>query len=215
MSNKIRVMIVEDQAMPRQLFEAFIKQSEKYELAVSVDNAAVADIYCLRYSVSLILMDVVTKNSASGLDAAENIKRLHPNIKIIIVTSMPECSYIDRAKAIGVEGFWYKEISAEPILTLMDRVSNGEIVYPDSSPQITIGLAKSSEFTDRELEVLREMTGGYNNNEIAERLYMSVSAVKRHIESMLSKTRLKNRIELAVRARESGLVILDRKDDDN
>ena len=88
MSNKIRVMIVEDQAMPRQLFEAFIKQSEKYELAVSVDNAAVADIYCLRYSVSLILMDVVTKNSASGLDAAENIKRLHPNIKIIIVTSM-------------------------------------------------------------------------------------------------------------------------------
>ena len=114
-----------------------------------------------------------------------------------------------------MEGFWYKEISAEPILTLMDRVSNGEIVYPDSSPQITIGLAKSSEFTDRELEVLREMTGGYNNNEIAERLYMSVSAVKRHIESMLSKTRLKNRIELAVRARESGLVILDRKDDDN
>lgn len=61
------------------------------------------------------------------------------------------------------------------------------------------------------LEVLREMTGGDTNHEIAERLHMSVATVKTHILNMLEKTGFKNRTELAVRARESGLVILNRK----
>ena len=60
-----------------------------------------------------------------------------------------------------------------------------------------------------ELMVLREMTGGYTNTEIGEHLHMSVSSVKTHILNMLNKTGFRNRTELAVRARESGLVILE------
>lgn len=214
MEKKYSVMVVEDQAMPRQLFETFIKSSNRYELAISIENASVADIYCMNYNIDLILMDVVTKNGASGLEAARKIKRINPNIKIIIVTSMPECSYIDRAKEIGIEGFWYKEVNKEPIITIMDEVMSGKIVYPSSSLNVEMGLASSSEFTPRELEVLREMTGGYTNIEIAHKLHMSSSTVKHHIISMLSKTGFRNRTELAVRARESGIVILDRKEDE-
>ncbi len=76
-----------------------------------------------------------------------------------------------------------------------------------------LGLAKSAELTTRELEVLREMTGGYTNEEIAERLFMSVNTVKKHIMSMIEKTGFRNRTELAVRARESGIVILERADE--
>ena len=54
---------------------------------------------------------------------------------------MPECSYIKRAKQIGVEGFWYKEVNEQPILSLMERVMNGEIVYPDSPQPVRMGLA--------------------------------------------------------------------------
>ena len=57
--------------------------------------------------------------------------------------------------------------------------------------------------------MLREVTGGYTNAEISDRLHMSVSTVKAHILSMLEKTGFRNRTELAVRARESGLVILE------
>ena len=151
---KYKVMIVEDQTMPRELFELRIQASEHFETALSIDNAALADVYCLRLPVDLILMDVITRGGESGLDAAARIKRAFPQINIIIVTSMPECSY---------------------------------------------------------LEVLREMTGGDTNQEIAERLHMSVATVKSHILNMLEKTGFKNRTELAVRARESGLVILNRK----
>ena len=122
MSDKINVMIVEDQAMPRQLFEAIIKTQPKFNLSVSIDNAAIADICCARHAIDLVLMDVVTKNGASGLVAAEKIKAQNKKVKIIIVTSMPECSYVERAKKIGVEGFWYKDFSPEPILSLIGRV---------------------------------------------------------------------------------------------
>ncbi|MCI7814728.1 MAG: response regulator transcription factor, partial [Robinsoniella sp.] len=196
----------------RQLFEWLINSSENYELAVSIDNAATADIYCLNQHIDLILMDVITKKGASGLEAAERIKQKYPHIKIIIVTSMPECSWMDRAKRIGVESFWYKEMNEASIITLMDRTMAGESVYPETIPQVELGLASGMDFSKRELEVLREMTGGYTNSEIADHLFMSLSSVKTHIQSMLDKTGFHNRTELAVKARESGLVILDRKE---
>lgn len=212
MGKKYKVMVVEDQIMPRQLFEWLINSSENYELAVSIDNAATADIYCLNQHIDLILMDVITKKGASGLEAAERIKQKYPHIKIIIVTSMPECSWMDRAKRIGVESFWYKEMNEASIITLMDRTMAGESVYPETIPQVELGLASGMDFSKRELEVLREMTGGYTNSEIADHLFMSLSSVKTHIQSMLDKTGFHNRTELAVKARESGLVILDRKE---
>ena len=195
---KYKVMIVEDQTMPRELFELRIQASERFEVALSIDNAALADVYCLRFPVDLILMDVVTRGGESGLDAAERIKRTFPQMKIIIVTSMPECSYLSRAREIGV-------------LDVMTRTMAGESVYPDATPELQLGLASSYQFTSRELEVLREMTGGDTNQEIAERLHMSVATVKTHILNMLEKTGFRNRTELAVRAREIGLVILNRK----
>lgn len=208
---KHRVMIIEDQTIPRQLFELSIQSSERFELAISIDNAALADIYCLKYPVDLILMDVITRNGESGLDAAARVKRAFPKTRIVIVTSMPECSYLDRARAIGVESFWYKENSQESLLEVMERTMDGESIYPDATPELQLGLASSRDFTDRELEVLREITGGDTNQEIAEHLHISVATVKTHILNMLGKTGFRNRTELAVRARESGLVILDRK----
>lgn len=197
--------------MPRELFELRIQASERFEVALSIDNAALADVYCLRFPVDLILMDVVTRGRESGLDAAERIKRTFPQMKIIIVTSMPECSYLSRAREIGVESFWYKEEQRESLLDVMTRTMAGESVYPDATPELQLGLASSYQFTSRELEVLREMTGGDTNQEIAERLHMSVATVKTHILNMLEKTGFRNRTELAVRAREIGLVILNRK----
>ena len=208
---KYKVMIVEDQTMPRELFELRIQASEHFEVAISIDNAAVADIYCLRFPVDLIMMDVVTRDGESGLDAAARIKRAFPQIKIIIVTSMPECSYLSRAREIGVESFWYKEEHRESLLDVMERTMKVETVYPDASPELTLGQASSYDFTERELTVLREITSGDTNQEIADRLNMSVATVKTHILNMLEKTGFRNRTELAVRARESGLVILNRK----
>lgn len=210
--DKAKVMVVEDQTMPRELFRLIIEQSEQFELSYALDSASVAHIYCDRYHIDLIVMDVVMGDGSNGLDAAERIKISHPEIRIIIVTSMPEVSYLDRARSIGVDSFWYKENwggENSELLRVMERTMAGESVYPEDTPVISIGMAKSIEFTPSEITVLRELTKGLSNNEIADALFISPATVKTHISNMLSKTGFANRTELAIRARTTGLVIVD------
>ena len=204
---KIKVLVVDDQQMSRQLFEMYVKNSEKYELVYSLGNAMSADLYCQQRPVDLVLMDVLMKEGIDGLEAAARIKKNCPDIKIIIVTSMPEVSYIRRAREIGVDSFWYKETSREPILEIMDRTMAGEHIYPDQTPTLQLGYALSTDFTDRELDILREMTTGASNAEIADTLHLSPNTVRNYIQQLMSKTGYKSRTELAVNARVKGLVI--------
>ena len=206
----INVLIVEDDPMARQLLEIYINASEKYNHIQSVESAALAEFCCRTNQVDVILMDVCTAMNASGLDAAEKIKKNFPHIKVIIITSQPECSFIDRANAVGVDSFWYKNSDADEILSVIDRTMAGERVYPNSSPSLKLGDIFSEELTDRELEVLRELVAGESDAAIAEKLFMSLRSVKGHIQSMREKTGFRNRTELAVRARESGLIINDK-----
>lgn len=201
------VLIVEDQVMPRQLLEIFVSNSKDYVLAASVSNASLAIRFCRNQRIDLILMDVLTEFGASGLDASEEIKKEFPEIKIIIVTSMPEMSWISHARNIGVDSFWYKEAGDTPILEVMDRTMAGEHIYPDNPPSVKIGLAENDEFTDREIEILRELQTGDSNVEIAKHLGISAETVKTHIKSMLLKTGFHSRTELAVKARALGIVI--------
>lgn len=204
-----KVLIVEDDPMARQCFEMFIHESDQYELVASIENADYAYMYCESEKVDLILMDILTQQHANGLDSAEYIKKKHPEIKIIIVTSLPEYTFLERAKLIGVDSFWYKEVVKEPFFTLMDKTMKGERVFPDSTPTLQLGNAQSTEFTIRELDVLRELTTGASNVEIAKKLAMSVRTVKAHIQNMQEKTGFKNRTQLAINARSQGLVISD------
>lgn len=206
-----KVLVVEDQAMPRQLFESIISSSGRYELVQSIRNADLVDVYCDKYGIDLILMDVCTDMNASGLEASERIKRKFPDIKIIIVTSMPEVSYLDRAKKAGVDSFWYKEVSEEPILELMDRTLAGESIYPDSTPAVRFGNIKSTDLSKREIQVLREVIMGFTNVEIAERLNLSQHTVRDYIQVIMEKTGYRTRTELAVKARETGIIIPDKK----
>ncbi|MBR6643158.1 MAG: response regulator transcription factor [Lachnospiraceae bacterium] len=202
-----RVLVVEDQEMPRQLFEIFINSSENFKHAGSVTNAGLALSMCKSQQVDLILMDVMTELGHSGLEAAEEIKRVFPKIKIIIVTSMPEYSWLERARKIGVDSFWYKDGKKTAILDVMNRTMAGECIYPDTTPLIWVGNSTNHEFTERELDILRELTTGDSNTEIGERLGISASTVKYHVENLLSKTGFHTRTELASEARSLGIVI--------
>ena len=210
----INVLIVEDDPMARKLMEIFISSNEKYRLLPSLSNASLAEVYCMTNKVDLILMDVITAKNSNGLTAAEKIKKMFPQIKIIIITSMPEYTYIARAKKIGVESFWYKEPVAKTLLDVMEQTVKGVSVYPDSTPVMKLGDAFSDDFTERELAVLKEVVSGKTDADIAESMNLSVYTVKQYIKKIREKTNFSNRTELAVRARESGIVISDHQLED-
>lgn len=204
-----KVLLVEDDAMARQLLEIYVNRSEKYELAGTVESALFAEAFCRIHPVDIILMDVCTAMNANGIAAAHDIKNHLPHIKIIVITSQPEYSYINRARNAGVDSFWYKSSAAEEIIHLMDRTIAGENVYPDNTPSLKVGDAWSESFSERELEVLRLVIAGETDAAIAEKLFISLATVKTHIQNMKNRTGFRNRTELAVRVRESGLVIFD------
>lgn len=205
-----KTVIAEDFKMIRQIFENAVQEAENYELAASFPTAQEAMEWCEKHHADLVIMDVLIPGSMSGLDAARRIKEVSPTTKIIIVTSMPELSYERQAREIGVESFWQKEVQEQPIQEIMDRTMAGESVYPGAAqPSVSVGLADSTDFTDREIDILKELVAGLSNVEIAEKLGMKEGTVKFHIKNLLQKTGYKSRLELAVRVRHLGLIIAD------
>ncbi|OPZ20939.1 MAG: Response regulator protein VraR [Firmicutes bacterium ADurb.BinA205] len=202
-----KVLIADDQKMVRQMFETVLNSTSDYTIAGMAKTAAETVRICLEQKIDLVLMDVVMGYGMDGLDAAKQIKQERPDVKIMIVTSMPETTYIDRAKEIGVDSFWHKEVQEQPLLEIMNRTMTGESIYPTEMPVIWFGNTISTELTDIEMSVLRELMTCASNKEIGERLFMSESTVKRHIADMLAKTGFKSRLQLAIEARGGGLVI--------
>ena len=202
-----RVLIVDDSVTVRTLFESIIEGSGEYTLAGSLENAKAALPFCMRSPVDLILMDVYTKDRENGLEAAREIKKEFPDIKIIISTSLPEESFLEKAKEAGCESFWYKEVGELGLLDIMKRTMRGENVYPDATPTVSVGLAKSVEFTPMEMKVLRELCNGKLNKDIAKELCMSENTVKFHINNMLQKAGYSNRYQLAIDAVEQKLIV--------
>ena len=204
-----RVVIAEDYKMIREVFEHAVEDAEGYELTASFQTAIDAARFCEGHPVDLILMDVLIPGSMSGLEAGRLIKAMHPEIKIIIVTSMPELSYEKRAREIGIEGFWQKEVQEQPILEIMNRVMAGERIYPQSRLSVQVGNTVSTDFTEKEVEVLKYLVAGFSNQEIAEKMYVTERTVKGYISELLQKTGYRNRLELALKARHLGIIIED------
>ncbi len=202
-------MIVDDQFVSREMFKLYINQCPDYEVVYCVDTAMFADTYVLNTKLDLVIMDILMQDGSNGLDAAAKIKKLKPELKIIAVTSMPEVSWMDRAKQIGIESFWYKEVSEETILEIIERTLNGESIYPTETPEVKLGMTKSTDLTPREIQVLRLLTTGVGNDEIADSLGISLNTVKTHIQHLLDKTGFSSRTQLAIQARITGFVIED------
>ena len=200
-----KVLVVDDQIVPRQLFENIIATTERYQLAACIESARIADVYCARGGIDLVLMDVVMHDGSNGLDAAARIKKSYPKIKVIIVTSLPDALFLQRAREIGVDSFWYKEVQAIPMLEIMDRTMAGEHFFPDAPPVSQLGMAKNTEFTNREMEILRYLAEGLTDKEIADILFVSPATVRYHVNNLISKTGLKSRTELAVNAVQCGI----------
>ena len=207
MSEKIKVLVVDDQFVARGFFEMHVQMATRYELVASLPNAEQAVAYCHEHPVDLVIMDVMMKYGLDGLTCAKSIKLNDPKIKVILTTSTAEARWIDRARKAKIESFWFKEYSDVSLTEVMDRTMNGESVYPGDPPNPEFGKITKVELSERELEILRELTRNRTNEEIADTLRLSPHTVKRHIENMLVKTGYKNRIDLAVNAKTIGLVV--------
>ena len=202
-----KVLIVDDSRVSREAFERTLSADPGYQVVAAIENAANAEIACMYDQIDLILMDVCTADDESGIRAAGKIKKNYPNTKIIVMTSMPEYSFIQKAKESGSDSFWYKEYGETSLLEICNRTVQGEHVWPDVLPVVMIGLARSDEFTERELEVIRELAQGSRYEDITEALHISMNTVKYHVKNILNKTGFKTTLQLVAEVVEKRLIL--------
>lgn len=122
--------------------------------------------------------------------------------KVILFSASADPDLLAAAKETGAAGFWYLEPSAESL----SRVLAGQPAFPEKPPMVQLGRVTSDSLTHRELDVLRQLTLGKSDGEIAAALCCSLSTVKHYVSSLREKTGISSRVELAVRAKSTGLI---------
>ena len=202
------VLIVEDQKMAQENMEAIIKTNENYTLAGIIPNAADAELFCMRGGVDLILMDVCTARDESGIEACAVIKKKFPKIMVIVVTSMAEHTFIEKARAARADSFWYKDASHGELISVMDRTMAGERIFPDNTPEVKLGLTTSYELTQSELDVLRALMQSTSDEDAANMLGCTKANIRWHLGKILDKTGYRTRMELLIAVAQKNLIIV-------
>ena len=195
-----KILIVEDQALARTYLCACVEKCTDCQVAGTLFRADAALQRCGEGAVDLILMDICTESDSDGLVAAESIKKIYPQIKIVMVTSMLEGRFLDRARKIGADSFWYKDSPSGDLVGVIEGTLAGKHFWPDSVPSVRLGNTLSCDLSDREIETLRLLCEGKTNAEIAEKLHVGESSVRTYINRMLEKTGYTNRNRLMIAA---------------
>lgn len=162
----------------------------------------------------LLLLDI-RMAGGDGLDALQAIKRDLPQTAVVMLTTYDNPTYMARAVAGGAAGYLLKGIGQDELLDALRAVAGGEMLL--SVQELTRSLRGVSEaatasgeliepLTEREQEVLRLMATGINNREIASVLFVAESTIKTHVEHILSKLGVSDRVQAAVWAARHGLV---------
>lgn len=202
-----KVLIVEDQALARSYLISCVEKCADCEVACALTCAETAPQKCNEDDIALVLMDICTERDSDGLAAAEKIKKRHPSIKVVMVTSMLEGRFLDRAKQIGADSFWYKDAPSEDLVSVIEGTLAGKAYWPDSTPHVQLGRALSCDLSDQELETLRLLCEGNSNAEIAEKLNIAESSVRTYINRMLMKTGYESRNRLVIAAVSKRLIV--------
>ena len=198
------ILVVEDQALARMYLCACAEKCADCRVAGALNRADAALSRCGDGQIDLILMDICTENDSDGLTAAEAIKKAYPRIKIVMVTSMLEGRFLERARRIGADSFWYKDSPAGDLVGVIEGTLSGKHFWPDGAPS---GNALSCDLSDQELETLRLLCEGQTNAEIAAQMNVAESTVRTYINRMLEKTGYPNRNRLMVAAVGKRLVV--------
>ncbi|MFX4302241.1 response regulator [Alicyclobacillus tolerans] len=214
--SKIKVLIVDDHQLFRNGVQSILSRVECIQVVGEAGNGEEAYIKCKESpQPDVVLMDIHMP-VCDGLQATVNIKKLFPHIHILMLTaSDTEESLFDAVKA-GALGYILKTSHPSQVIESIKKVSKGEPVIPESLALRIIhefytekkqNNANTELLTEREKEVLKHLSVGESNREIAQSLFISENTVRNHIRNILDKLHLQNRVQAATYALREGYTL--------
>jgi NarL family two-component system response regulator LiaR len=197
MEEKIRIMLVDDHAVVRSGLGAFLSVNPEMELVGEAENGEQAVARARILQPDVILMDLIMP-VMDGIAATATIKKHSPQIQIIALTSFQEDELVQNVLKAGAVGYLMKNVTARELAAAIKAARQGKMTLSPEAAQALVHAAQQQQegevLTEREREVLKLMVEGLNNNEIAERLVVSLSTVKYHISNILMKLGVENRV---------------------
>jgi two-component system NarL family response regulator len=204
-TKKIRIMVIDDQAVVRQGFVSLISTVADMEIVATGSNGREAVELFRQHLPDITLIDL-RMPVMSGVEAIAEIRREFPGARIIVLTTYDGDEDIYRSIQAGAQGYLLKDMFFEELESAIRKVHGGARLIPGSVAERLAARMSSTELTSRELEVLRQIVDGKSNKEIANELSISEATVKSHINNILSKLGVSDRTQAATRALQRGIV---------
>ena len=205
----IRVLVVDDHALVRLGLMTLINDQPDMTVVSEAGSAVEALREVERHQPQVVLMDIRMPGEG-GLEATRQIARRFPDCRVVILTSFADDELVLRAIQAGAVGYVLKEADTDELLRAVRAASRGEAVLDPATTARLFGQVRQlqrqsdqnafRDLSEREFEVLVELTRGKTNAEIAAVLSLSEKTVRNHVSAILEKLQLSNRVELATYA---------------
>jgi len=212
-STTIRIVIVDDHAIWRGGVRSMLEDTE-FEVVGEASSGREALEVTHQTQPRIVLLDI-RMAGGDGLDTLQALRSQNPDTAVVMLTTYDNPTYMARAVAGGAVGYLLKGMDQEELLTALRAVHRGEILLTAKdlshllrgiTPETPGMLDLIEPLTDRELEVLRLMATGLPNREIAAILFIAECTVKTHVEHIIGKLGVSDRVQAAVWAARHGLL---------
>lgn len=221
-NSKITLLLVEDQGITRLGLKIVLNRCPDFEVVGEAENGKDAVELAQQLKPNVVMMDI-NMPVLNGIEATKSIKASLPDIKVIILTMSDEDNAIFAALSAGADGYCLKDAQPEVLAAAVRSCDMGaswldpaiaKRVLRASSGQQSSRVSTSAPgtkdnlfaLTERELDVLQQLVDGLSNQEIAEKLCITLHTVKSHMRHIMEKLMVSDRTQVAVKALKDGLL---------
>lgn len=205
----MKILLVDDHEMVRLGLKSYLDLQEDVEVVAESSNGREGVELALELRPDVIIMDIVMPEM-NGIEATMAILETWPEAKILILTSYLDNEKIYPVLDAGAKGYMLKTSSADEILHAIRKVARGEIaIETEVSKKVQYHrnhIELHDDLTARERDILGLLAKGYENQRIADELYISLKTVKTHVSNILSKLEVSDRTQAVVYAFQHHLV---------
>jgi two-component system response regulator NreC len=202
MADPIRVLIVDDHAVVRTGIRLLLEREPDIEPVGEAGTGREAIFQARALEPDVVLMDVVMPDQ-TGLEALPTLIHENPDVKVLLLSMQDDPRYVREAFSAGATGYVLKEAADTEVVAAIREVSKGgRYVSPELGARLLTADAEAEKragedpLSDREREVLRLLALGHTNQEIAQKLFISVRTAETHRAHIMQKLRLQSRAEL-------------------
>lgn len=208
----IRVLIVDDHTILREGIRSLLERESDIEIVGEAGDGVEAVEKAGELNPDVVLMDIGMPRM-NGIEATRKIRQAYPHIRVLILSMHDDEEYVRPLMQAGASGFVLKRSATTDLVVALRAAFQGHTVLAPELAQVAFSDGPSKQdydgLTERELEVLRLVAEGLTNQQIADRLVISIKTVQAHRANIMEKLQLHDAVELTKYAIRKGIITLD------